>query len=137
MSGWSLTLVQLTDRFGFSSVGGTQIVWKEMGDVAGTDKRHTGETFLSTRGQTESGGTYAGSERLPSSREASSALTGFPGSRGTECLSKECSTVPPLPRSLWGQQSRQRSRGRDATRADGHVTVGSSRPGAALDGRGW
>lgn len=44
--------------------------------------------------------TYTGSVRLPTSSDASSALTGLPGCRSMECLSKECSTVPPLVRSL-------------------------------------
>ena len=49
--------------------------------------------------------TYTGSVRFPTSREARSALTGLPGVRSMECLSKVCSTVPPLPKSLRHKQT--------------------------------
>lgn len=38
--GCSLTSIQLSDRFGFSPIGGTQIVRKQVRDIAETDKRH-------------------------------------------------------------------------------------------------
>lgn len=40
VSGCSLTFIQLSDRFGFSPVGGTQIVGKQVRDIAETDRRH-------------------------------------------------------------------------------------------------
>lgn len=40
VSGCSLTFIQLSDRFGFSPIGGTQIVRKQVRNIADTDKRH-------------------------------------------------------------------------------------------------
>lgn len=98
--------MQLTDWLGLSSVGGTDVLRKHTGNKPGKNTRqHLLKEalflfFINVNTSTSREKTYTGSVRLPTSNEAKSALTGFPGSRSMECLSKACSTVPPLPRSL-------------------------------------
>lgn len=110
---WTLTFLELTDRFGFSSIGGTDVVWEHIGNKSGKGKRryvrqtckyqvNTKHIYLHKHPSREY--TYTGSVRFPTSSEARSALTGFPGCRSIECLSKVCSTVPPLFRSLSGTE---------------------------------
>lgn len=109
-----------------------------MRDVAGTDRRHPiKDTSLFSFYMwinTQKMSTYTGSVRLPSSNEAKSARTGLPGSRGTECLSKECSTVPPLPRSLLETKAFPFTSGETLPgMRQKQNTFGNSRPDAMLD----